>query len=106
MKILETHMRRRGMILNQILREGMVAIYEQSIEDGIRKILVAYEVIEIKERPDTMFGDRKVEAHEKYPADSEWGKTGWSFMTMQHPERALKRAKEKFTEVLEKIKER
>lgn len=103
MKKLETHIRKRGFDLEQIIRVGMAAIYSQSQEGK----LLAYEVIEIKERGDTEFNGRTVLAHEKYPADSEWGRTGWSFLTMGNPnEVALKRAREKFDELLKRIRER
>jgi len=102
-KKLEEHIRKRGFDLDLVRREGMVAIYSQSDEGVIR----AYEVIEIKERKESEFMGRTIEAHEKYPADSEWGRTGWSFgVFSHHPKRALAKANAQMDLVLNRIKER
>lgn len=81
--------RREGIDCLQIVRDGMVAIYELSKPHWTRK---SYEVVILREKgsrkaafPGRATSDRLVtfRAQETLPAWKEWGQAGWSYMALE-----------------------
>ena len=77
---------KNGFHYEQILRRGNLAIYKQRLRPGVG--CLAFEVIRIKQIPDTVMFKRQVPAHEAGPSNEDFGSHGWSYPT-------LERAKEK-----------
>jgi hypothetical protein len=74
--------------LRQIVREGLIAIYELGGAGGVR---YGYEVIVIKiAKAQEIFG-RSYPRREVYPSDEEWGSRAWSY-----PRNGLETAREHF----------
>lgn len=71
----------------QILRDGQFAIYKQRLRPGAG--CLAFEVIRIKQIPESKMFGSVVEAHEAGPSNEAFGTDGWSYPT-------LERAKAKF----------
>jgi hypothetical protein len=76
MKQLATEFTHYGRTLRQLKRTRTAAIYELI---GAQKLLYGYEVIRIRERKQRELFGRRMEEHEVYPSDSDFGRIGWSF---------------------------
>lgn len=97
MKQLATSFTRKGFQYDQVLREGLLAIYSQkSLASGD---IVAYEVIKIKEAPPHIIAGIEFPATELYPSDEQFGLNGWSLGTFGDLSRAYSKALEKFTQL-------
>jgi len=83
-KPLPTHFRRDGFNYRQIVREGYVAVYEQTW-NGCLKPRICYEVIRIRRRDGFQIGDKFVEPHEVYPNSEAWGTDGFTFTDEDPP---------------------
>lgn len=94
MKTLETEFESTGVKYRQIRREGDAAIYEV-VKGKTKHFDVVW--IQRKEKDYEICG-RKYPATEMYPSSSSWGKTAWSCVN-EH------RTEERWTELLQKIKE-
>jgi hypothetical protein len=67
-----------GHWLRQIWRQGDVALYERALSKD--KPAHELELVVIKIAKEKLMPNGKlVAAHEVYPSDSDWGRSGWSF---------------------------
>lgn len=76
----------------QVLRDGQIAIYKQRLNataDKPARGCLAYEVIKMRQIPESEMFGKVVEAHEAAPGNEQWGTLGWTFPS-------LERAKVKF----------
>lgn len=78
---------KNGFHYEQILRNGQIAIYKQRLRPGAG--CLAFEVIKIRQKEESMMFGKPIEAHEIGPSNEEFGRWGWSF-------NSLERAKAKF----------
>ena len=74
---LPTNLRKNGFSYTLVLRTGSYAIYEQHVNAN----LVYYEVFIIPIVKEKEIFGKKVEAHEKFPADEDFGKIAWIYRT-------------------------
>ena len=76
----------------QVLRDGQIAIYKQRLNATADKPVrgcLAYEVVKIREKEESVMFGNVVEAHEYGPSNEDFGRWGFSY-----PD--LDRAKTKF----------
>ena len=76
----------------QVLRNDQIAIYKQRLNATVDKPVrgcLAYEVIKIRQIPESEMFGQTIEAHEAAPGNEQWGTLGWTFPS-------LERAKAKF----------
>jgi hypothetical protein len=60
------------------VRSGDVAVYKKSkVSFGIT--CSSFELIVVQKIPTMVIFGKKVKAHEKYPANEQWGSHGWTF---------------------------
>ena len=95
MKTLNTTFEKRGFQYQQVLREGQVAIYSQTLNDRI----IAYEVIKIKQAPAHERGGVQFPEMELYPSDEQFGLNGWSFGNYGDLSATYHKALTKFTQI-------
>ena len=76
MKILEESFTSKGFKLQQIKRDGDVAIYKKQLDDP-EAYSSHYEVITIKKHNGYEIAGVKMPPAEMYPSDSQWG--DWAF---------------------------
>ena len=77
MKILEESFSSKGFKLQQIKRDGDVAIYKKQLDDGESQNY-HYEVIAIKRHNGYEIAGVKMPPSEMYPSDSQWGDWGFT----------------------------
>lgn len=82
---------KNGFHYEQLLRDGQFAIYKQRLRPGAG--CLAFEVIKIRQKEESMMFGKTVEAHEVGPSNEDFGQFGWSYPT-------LERAKAKFHELV------
>ncbi len=78
MKKLEKKFEKSGQLFTQIKREGDKAIYKRGT--------AGYEVIKIRSHNGYEIGGQKIKPGEMYPTDREWGKYGWTYLTLSAAE--------------------
>lgn len=81
-RILRKQFTKRGYEYRQVKRSDRVAMYEQR-KDGR---LHAYEVFRIQVHDARMMGDKLLQAGEAPPPDEQWGKKGWTCVTLEGAE--------------------
>jgi hypothetical protein len=69
----------------QVKRIGNLAIYKQRLEEG--RGCLAYEVIYIRRRKETLLFDNIMPATEYGPSNEEFGRFGFSFPTLETAEK-------------------
>jgi hypothetical protein len=84
-KVIPTSFKKKGFSYNQLRREGMKAIYQQTREDST---LSNYEVVKLGRHNGYNMGGSYIEPSETYPGSSLWGIMGW---TCQSIDDALQR---------------
>jgi hypothetical protein len=84
-KVIPTSFKKKGFNYNQLRREGMKAIYQQTREDST---LSNYEVVKLGRHNGYNMGGSYIEPSETYPGSSLWGIMGW---TCQSIDDALQR---------------
>jgi hypothetical protein len=84
-KVIPTSFKMKGFNYNQLRREGMKAIYQQTREDST---LSNYEVVKLGRHNGYNMGGSYIEPSETYPGSSLWGIMGW---TCQSIDDALQR---------------
>ena len=70
----------------QVLRDGQFAIYKQRLNATADKPVrgcLAYEVIKIREKEESVMFGNIVEAHEVGPSNEDFGQFGWSYPTLE-----------------------
>lgn len=77
LKILEESFTSKGFKLQQIKRDGDVAIYKKQLDDGESENY-HYEVIAIKRHNGYEIAGVKMPPAEMYPSDSQWGDWGFT----------------------------
>lgn len=97
MKTLNTNFAKQGFEYQQVLREGMLAIYTQ--KSKISGLIVAHEVIKIKQAPAHQRSGVDFPAMELYPSAEQFGLNGWSYGTFGDLSASYKRALEKFNQL-------
>lgn len=85
MKVLSKRKKHNGFIYLQIHRTKDVAIYLQYVGEKV----AGFEVFEIVRKKETRFKDVIIPPREKFPSNSDFGKTAYAVPTLA---RALKRA--------------
>ena len=68
-------LRKNGFTYIKVLREGRSCIYEQIVTEKTHY----FEVFSVKVRQEQTFNGKFYPEHEVFPADSDFGKTAWSF---------------------------
>ena len=97
MRKIKNEFTRYGDKFTLIKRKNDVVMYKRvDLETGK---IVCYEVMIVQHVKESMIGDVKIEGGEKLPSEAQWCMEGWTLMT-------YKRAKEKFDETIQKVKER
>lgn len=84
-KVIPTSFKKKGFNYNQVRRDGMKAIFEQT-KDGSE--MKNYEVVKLGRHNGYVMGGVSIEPAETYPGSSLWGITGW---TCQSLDRAIER---------------
>jgi hypothetical protein len=84
-KVIPTSFKKKGFSYNQLRREGMKAIYQQTREDST---ISNYEVVKLGRHNGYNMGGSYIEPSETYPGSSLWGIMGW---TCQSIDDALQR---------------
>lgn len=86
MKPLETHFVKKGWTHEQLMREGMIALYKRW-KDGAPA--PHWEVIRIQEHAERTFpgSDTPIPAKEGYPGEGLWGQEGWTFLRLDTAEK-------------------
>ena len=79
-----------GFDLKQIKRDGNKAIYEKTKKN---MKFISYEVIKIGSHTGYELGGQRIEAAETYPSNSQWGRAGWTYNTIESAETHYKRLK-------------
>jgi hypothetical protein len=92
MKILEKKFTNKNFSYKQILREGNLAIYEQTLIDSDAKNK-RYEVIIIKSHDGYEIAGNVLPPGEMYPSANQWGKLGWTCMDIKDAEKRFKKVK-------------
>jgi hypothetical protein len=70
----------QGFCYTQVQRDGNIAIYAQQRHDSP---IIRYEVIRIQvAEAHTWPNGQTTPTHECYPRSAQWGKQGWTFMTL------------------------
>lgn len=88
MKILPKKFTQLGYLLEQIKREGDIAIYKRTKEG---QNFPEFEVIKIKNHADYKIADQTIFASETYPGARAFGVLGWSFISLQDAEKKFKK---------------
>jgi hypothetical protein len=76
-----------------VVRQGNFGIFRQRLEPG--KGCLAYEVIHIRFREETILFDKVWPATEYAPSNEEWGSHGWTLPTLEAAQNKLKELVEK-----------
>lgn len=77
----------------QVLRRGDIAIYQQRLREGAG--CLAFEVFKIKKCPDWNSPGGFVPAHEAGPSNEEFGKSAWSYPTLEMAKKKMRELEEK-----------
>ena len=75
MKPLATLFRSDGFEFRQLERVGRVAVFEKRKGEPN----ISYEVVRIRQVPETTMFGRTVPAHEALPCNEQWGLYGWTY---------------------------
>ncbi len=79
MKPIETNFRSKGFDYHQVYRDGLWCIYRQTKP---KTDIERFEVIKLHaDKQSERFG-AVIPAHERYPSPQEWGKRGWTCLTL------------------------
>jgi len=89
MKPLPTALRKGGFDLTLVSRRDTAAIYRQHWPSGNPDNDV-YEVV-LPRVFNTDFRRQPVESYESYPASEEWGKRGWTYVTLADAQEKLEK---------------
>jgi hypothetical protein len=82
LKILEESFTSKGFKLQQVKRDGDIAIYKKQLDDGESENY-HYEVIAIKRHNGYEIAGVKMPPAEMYPSDSQWGDWGYTCTTIE-----------------------
>jgi len=93
MRPLATTLRKGGLALTLVRRNGKAAIYRQHAPSG-NPDNDAYEVI-LPRVLNTDFNGQPVEPHESYPESEAWGNRGWTFKTLSEAQRKVEKVSQK-----------
>jgi len=96
LKILEESFTSKGFKLQQVKRDGDVAIYKKQLDDGESENY-HYEVIAIKRHNGYEIAGVKMPPAEMYPSDSQWGDWAYTCSTIED-------ANNRFNQLAEKLK--
>lgn len=75
-----------GFDYTQIYRGGRSCLYRQSYEEKT----IGFEVFVIKIQPETLLYGKLYKAHELWPKDNDFGKTAWTYFTLEDALRKYK----------------
>jgi hypothetical protein len=81
MKTLPFHLHRNGVFYDQIQRTDSVAIYSLRYEQGGR--IIGFDVFRIRLMGGSVFNGKSMPPYEKFPGNSAFGKSAWSFTTKE-----------------------
>jgi hypothetical protein len=87
---------KNGLSHELIKREGNIALYVQSFPEGgisgyeVHKIIISTPSIAKYEQPDGTFKEIKYPAKEKLASNEEFGRYGWSCLTLAQAETVFK----------------
>lgn len=86
MQILDTKFTKKGWHHEQVMREGMIALYCRWKDSPAAP---HWEVIRIQEHAERFFpgSDTPVPAKEGYPGDSSWGQEGFTYTRLDSAEK-------------------
>lgn len=86
---LPTHFTKKGWNHEQLMREGMIALYRRW-KDGPQP--AHWEVIRIQEHAERLFpgSDTPIPAKEGYPSEGSWGQEGWTFLKLETAEKRFR----------------
>ena len=84
-RALPLRLARRGCWYEQVQRGALAAIY--SLRYDQRGPIIGYDVMKLRVRPASRFGDREITAHEVWPSDEDHGRTAWSVTTLAQAQR-------------------
>jgi hypothetical protein len=79
-KVIPTSFKKKGFTYNQVKREGMKAIYQQTREGTT---LNNYEVVKLGRHNGYVMGGAMIEPSETYPGSSLWGIMGWTCTSLE-----------------------
>ena len=85
MKKLEDIIRKKGFVYTLVKRSGNVAMYQQQME-GVMNPQTHYEVVVIGQHNGIKIANNYLPPSELYPSSSQWGNTGWTFLTKDKAE--------------------
>lgn len=85
MKKLESIIRKKGFVYTLVKRQGNVAMYEQQLED-VDNSSKRYEVVVIGSHNGIKIANNYLPPSELYPSASQWGNTGWTYLTKDSAE--------------------
>lgn len=74
-KVIPTQFKKKGFNYNQLRRDGMKAIYQQTREGST---ISNYEVVKLGRHNGYVMGGVQIEPAETYPGSSLWGIMGWT----------------------------
>lgn len=83
MKTLETEFTKKGWHHQQVAREGQVAIFRRWKDGGLPP---HFEVVRIQQNQEREQFGVTIPAAESYPAETQWGRTGWTFPNLASAE--------------------
>lgn len=102
MKTIPEKLRKNGFDYELLERCDTCAIYKQidTRENG-EKVIIAYEVFEIRKRKECEINGTKIEGGEIFPGNNAFGKYAWSCTTYNgsKPEHGLADAYKKYEEI-------
>ena len=96
MKILEESFTSKGFKLQQVKRDGDVAIYKKQLDDPESENH-HYEVIAIKRHNGYEIAGVKMPPAEMYPSDSQWGDWAYTCNTIEDATKRFNELQEKLT---------
>src|SRR6516165_5658976 len=85
-KTLTFPFRKCGFLHELIKREGLVCLVRRE-RVGYPGIPAHFEVIKLQQNRERTIGDRILEASESYPSEESWGTYGFTYRTVDKPER-------------------
>ena len=96
MKILEESFTSKGFKLQQVKRDGDIAIYKKQLDDPECENY-HYEVIAIKRHNGYEIAGVKMPPAEMYPSDSQWGDWAFTCNTIEDANKRFNQLQEKLT---------
>lgn len=84
MKPLDTTFTKKGWTHEQVLREGLIALYRRWKDDPAT---AHWEVIRIQENAEREIAGVLIPEKEAYPGDGLWGQEAWTFTRLEPAEK-------------------